>query len=180
MHRKISGNRQGFTLIELMVVMGIFAFLFALGVAMLPSIYQKWESAQGGQIVQGALARARQEARRSNRPSGVRLLTEQKFGKTASLKLQFIQQPMDLTGVTPSAVAANSPTLPISGNTTNLKADSVEIGGSGLPHGIKTPGSTLTLLNPLPNAVPAGSAFRIIRQPQPIQGEKQVTLPEDI
>jgi type II secretory pathway pseudopilin PulG len=85
---------SGFTLIELLVVMGILMFLFGLGIAILPAIYQRWEVSKGAQLVQGALARARQEARRSGRPTGVRLTAT--AGSVQDLKL--IQQPVDGSG----------------------------------------------------------------------------------
>src|SRR5262245_60524806 len=87
-------KRTGFTLIELLVVMGILMFLFGLGIAILPGIYQKWETVKGAEMVQGALARARQEARRSGRPTGVRFTTS--GGQVNVLKL--IQQPIDARG----------------------------------------------------------------------------------
>jgi type II secretory pathway pseudopilin PulG len=87
---KQTRHRTGFTLIELLVVMGILMFLFGLGIAILPAVYQRWETTKGAEIVQGALARARQEARRSGKPTGVRLLV----GGQYAADLRLIQQPV--------------------------------------------------------------------------------------
>jgi prepilin-type N-terminal cleavage/methylation domain-containing protein len=87
--------RQGFTLVELLVVMGILMFLFSLGIAILPAVYQRWETAKGAEQVQGALARARQEARRSGKPTGIRMIAQ--GGNVQDLR--FIQQPIDSSDV---------------------------------------------------------------------------------
>src|SRR5262245_53688618 len=83
-------TRSGFTLIELMVVMGILMFLFGLGVAILAAVYQRWETSKGAEMVQAGLARARQEARRSGKPTGIRLVSQ---GGNAT-NLSFVQQPL--------------------------------------------------------------------------------------
>ena len=113
-------KRSGFTLIELLVVMGILMFLFGLGIAILPGIYQKWETLKGAEMVQAALARARQESRRSGRPTGIRFAPGA-GGSISNLKL--IQQPIDATGAAAPAggylipEGAGLPTLAPIGNT---------------------------------------------------------------
>src|SRR4029453_7309252 len=86
-----SRRRAGFTLIELLVVMGVLMFLFGLGVAILPSIYQRWETTKGVEMLQGRLAPAPREARRSGKPTGIRMTSS--AGMVINLK--FVQQPID-------------------------------------------------------------------------------------
>jgi prepilin-type N-terminal cleavage/methylation domain-containing protein len=100
-------RRDGFTLIELLVVMGIILFLFGMGVAILPSVYQRWEATNGAQMVQGTFARARQEARRSGRPTGVRMLVQ---AGTYASDLKFVQQPLD--GLNPAQAGPSDYLIP--------------------------------------------------------------------
>jgi type II secretory pathway pseudopilin PulG len=117
MKRQRRQRRTGFTLIEMLVVMGIIMFLFSLGIGILLAVNQRWESAKGAEMVQGALARARQEARRSGKPTGVRLSNNGNIVQN----LAFVQQPIDLmTGPAGPAIAGPN--------------DYILSDGAGLPH----------------------------------------------
>ncbi len=146
-----SRRRSGFTLIELLVVMGILMFLFGLGIGILPSVYQRWETSYGTQVVQNTLARARQEARRSGRNTGVRLMVPN-YPKVTDIK--FVQQPLDATDAT-----------------LGQPGDYVYPDGAGLP---------MQLPIQAPNTLTANMRYRVVRQPQPIPGERTVSLPNNV
>jgi type II secretory pathway pseudopilin PulG len=174
---KTKSEHAGFTLVELLVVMGILMFLFGLGIAILPAVYQKWTTTKGAEMVQGALARARQEARRSGRATGIRL-----SGATVT-DLSFIQQPIDLTGGALSAQAGavqaqiNPPLDPNSASA----GDYLEVCGSGLPHQITAfAGGNVNLASPIPFTIPPTPQYRIMRQPQPMKGERPIKLPDKV
>src|SRR6266581_4234766 len=69
----INRKRTGFTLVELLVVMAIIAFLAALLVAFLPSIASQTAEANAAVNLQGWLNIARQKAVRNQNPYGLRL-----------------------------------------------------------------------------------------------------------
>jgi type II secretory pathway pseudopilin PulG len=172
-------DRSAFTIVELLVVMGILMFLFGLGVAMLPSVYQKVESAKGAEILQGAFARARQEARRSGRPSGVRLFPDPPNNVYVS-SLQFVQEPVDLTGgvLTGAGVNVTVNPNPDPANTVGV-GDYLQINGCGVPHQIAGgAGGAWTLASPLANPIVTGTPqYRIMRKPLPLQGERATIFP---
>jgi type II secretory pathway pseudopilin PulG len=175
---KTKSEHAGFTLIELLVVMGILMFLFGLGIAILPAVYQKWTTTKGAEMVQGALARARQEARRSGRATGIRL-----SGSTVK-DLSFVQQPIDLTGGTLTAPGNGQAVAQIQGADLSSvqNGDYLEICGSGLPHQITGAGMAggVNLASGLPFAIPATPQWRIMRQPQLMKGERPISLPDKI
>jgi prepilin-type N-terminal cleavage/methylation domain-containing protein len=176
---KTKTEHAGFTLIELLVVMAILMFLFGLGIAILPAVYQKWTTTKGAEMVQGALARARQEARRSGHATGIRL-----SGATVT-DLSFIQQPIDLTGGTLTAQGgAAAATIQGADLSSVQNGDYLEICGSGLPHQIQNAGLAggLNLASPIPFTIPAPgtSQYRIMRQPQPMKGERPIKLPDKV
>jgi type II secretory pathway pseudopilin PulG len=147
-------RRNACTLIELLVVMAILMFLFGLGIGFLPSVYQRWETTYGIQTVQNTLARARQEARRSGRPTGVRFPI-QAGNLVTSLKI--VQQPLDdiYTNAAPAAILGNDYLVP---------------DGAGLP--IQTPVAAGATLNNM--------RYRLVHTPQPLAGEKTINLPTNV
>ena len=178
--------RPGFTLIELMVVVSIIAFLAALLVLVAPSLVQSEPASRGAQLLQGNLFLAKQQALRDRAPYGVRLLQDSD-GQVRSF--QFIQQPGDFTGGS-VAVAAGSPNTAAFAN--------VDLSG-GLPDPTLWPvqqgdylqiqGGTLTLITGVTassvttksaNPVTTTTDYRIIRAARPVAGEDTVFLPDDV
>jgi prepilin-type N-terminal cleavage/methylation domain-containing protein len=94
---------QGFTLIELIVAMGIFIVLAAIAVSFVPKSVEKQKAGRGASQLQGWLLVAKQLAKRNNRPTGLRLLPGTLYPNTASAKvgwrhdLVYIEQPADFT-----------------------------------------------------------------------------------
>ena len=71
--RRSSQRRpSGFTLVELLVAMGIIVFLFALTVAFLVGIYQRKDTATAAQQIQGLLLKVKMKAKRDGKPCGIR------------------------------------------------------------------------------------------------------------
>lgn len=196
-----SSARRGFTLIELLVVIGIIIFLFGLVYAFLPAVYQRTESTQGAQMVQNALAQARQRARRDGLACGIRFEPDRTIPGPARYVtvLKWIQQPADITGgpnATLRAPVPNSNLVIISGadlsgvqqdisggQVFGSGDDYLEINGNGVPHriiGVDPAGGGLRLASNLSYTVPQTSEFRITRQPQPLRGERDIRLPRKV
>jgi len=177
---KRSECRAGFTLIELLVVIGILIFLFGLTVAFLPAVYQRDGAARGAQVVQAALAEARQRARRDKLNTGLRIApTNAQYCTT----LTWVQQPIDLSGGTLTVPRGNSTAVQFAGaDLSRVRAgDHLLLHNSGVPHRISTSGaSTLGLYAPLPYPVPQTSEYRIVRQPAPMPNQPNVNLPANV
>ncbi len=90
-------ERHAFTLIEMLVAIGIILTLASLAVAFLPSLNDRQRGTQGALIVQTALNTARHRALRDQSARGVRLNLDA-TNTTAATSLQFIEQPADFTG----------------------------------------------------------------------------------
>jgi prepilin-type N-terminal cleavage/methylation domain-containing protein len=88
-------NNAGFTLIELMVVITLFAILAGLVIAFLPGAQDAQRTASGAQALQGAFNISRQRAMRDQAPRGVRLFVDNATGYVN--ELLYIEQPEDLT-----------------------------------------------------------------------------------
>src|SRR5947209_8657792 len=83
--------RAGFTLVEMLVVITIFAILAGLAVLIFPRLQDSTRISRGADSVQGALFMAKQWALRDHLPRGVRLL----YGSDGLVhSLQFIEQPL--------------------------------------------------------------------------------------
>src|SRR5262249_15880244 len=90
-------SRTGFTLVELLVVIGILLALAGLVILFLPGVQQSQRAARGAADVQGALLIAKQRAVRDQGPRGVRLtVADANVGYVT--KLQYIEQPDDFSG----------------------------------------------------------------------------------
>jgi prepilin-type N-terminal cleavage/methylation domain-containing protein len=194
-------SRRAFTLIELLVVIGIIIFLFGLVYAFLPAVYQRTEATTGAQMVQNALAQARQRARRDGLACGIRFEPDRSIPGPARFVtvLKWIQQPADITGgpnATLRAPVPNSNLVIIQGaDLTGIQQDLsngqifgsgddyLEINGNGVPHrilGVDPGGGGVRLASNLPYTIPQTSEFRITRQPQPLQGERDIKLPKKV
>jgi prepilin-type N-terminal cleavage/methylation domain-containing protein len=100
-------RRSAFTLIEMLVVIGIIAVLATLSVAIIPSVHQRTKAQRGADNTQGWFLVARERALRDHAPRGIRLLVDSD-GYVRSMV--FIEQPDPITGgaLTPDT---NSPTM---------------------------------------------------------------------
>jgi prepilin-type N-terminal cleavage/methylation domain-containing protein len=92
-HSPLRADRRGFTLVEMLVVMGIFLLLAALTVAFLAN-FRGSSSSQATSQIYGWLSQARQRALRDGNPYGVRLLLNPN-DPTQVVQLQYIEQPED-------------------------------------------------------------------------------------
>lgn len=95
-HLVFRGTRKAFSLIELMVVMGIMAFLAAMVMLIAPSVLDHDRARDAATQVQGSLQNARLRAMRDGMPRGVRLLIDPTSTGTAfstSSSYQYIEVP---------------------------------------------------------------------------------------
>lgn len=101
-------QRPAFTLVELLVTLGIILMLVTLAVAFIPQVQDRARTADGAGVLQSQLAIAKQYAKKDGLVSGIRL----SFDPTTKwvTQLQHITQERDLIGVTPG-VTALSPSI---------------------------------------------------------------------
>jgi prepilin-type N-terminal cleavage/methylation domain-containing protein len=189
-------GRQGFTLIEMLLVIGIILFLFGLVAAFLPAVYKRDDSTRAAQMVQTRLAMARQRARRDNLACGIRFAPDTTLPGPPRFvtNLAMVQQPLDivgrpdapgLPGIALHAPAANSNLVIINGANlaTVNPGDFLTIAGSGVPHrilGVDAANGGLRLASNLYYPIPITHEFRIQRQPTAAVGEVTVKLPGKI
>src|SRR5262245_11737695 len=88
-------RRRGFTLVEMLVAIGILTVIATLSIAVIPKIQERTKASKGGDQIQGWLLIAKQRALRDRVPSGVRLIVDPD-GYVRNL--QYIQQPDKFTG----------------------------------------------------------------------------------
>ena len=199
-------RRGGFTLVEMLVVLGILLTLAAMTVAFLPTLnnYQKVQS--GASRVQGWFLTAKQRALRDQVPRGIRLLVETINGRQVVRTLQYTEQPEDYSlGLL--TVSADSQHATVSGS-------GVDLGGGFDPSGNASnlsfwpvqpgdflmvgqdptkpifritfvtsnnfsPANQITTANAnLP--VASASLYRVIRAPRALAGEAPLLLPQDV
>src|SRR5947208_9329373 len=98
-------HRPSFTLVEMLVVIGIIALLAALAVLILPSLQNNQRVASGADVVQGQLFIAKQMALRDQQSRGVRLIA----GNNGFTSLQLIEQPAPFTNGAVFGVGAQDP-----------------------------------------------------------------------
>lgn len=90
-------GRQAFTLVELLVVIGILLFLIAITALVVPSAVEGQRASQGGVLLQGWLVQAQQRAMLDQAPRGVRLFPDPNNPQFLT-RAQFIERPDDFTG----------------------------------------------------------------------------------
>lgn len=72
----VATARAGFTLVELLLVIGIILLVSVLGIATIGPAFAHRQVSEAGRILQGTLVGARDEAIHSNAPAGIRLLPD--------------------------------------------------------------------------------------------------------
>src|SRR5215831_9635162 len=92
-------RRRAFTLVEMLVAIGILTVIATLSIAIIPKIQERTKASKAGDQIQGWLLISKQMAQRDRLPTGVRLLVEPASPTTFFVRtLQYIQQPDKFTG----------------------------------------------------------------------------------
>ncbi len=78
-HAGLYGPRRGFTLVELLVVITIILITSILVLPPIVGAINHRQGANGAQVLQAALAGARDQAAQDNAPAGIRLLPDPVF-----------------------------------------------------------------------------------------------------
>lgn len=209
-HRVGERARPGFTLIEMLVVLGIILLLASLTIAFLPNINDHERATQGALTVQNALATARHRALRDQTPRGVRLVADATI-TTAATTLQYIEQPEDFTGgyiqiAAPSgstatatlsnAPGSNAPDLFGGFGSGNQAYWAVQVNDYLVLNGtqvyqitavtssttftINTAGTSPNGSTTLTKAVLPSTNYSIMRAPRPLTGDDPIQLPDKI
>jgi type II secretory pathway pseudopilin PulG len=180
-------------MVEMLVVLGIILMLSVLTVLFMPRIQERQRVAQGADLLQGWLLKAKQQALRDRVPTGIRFqLNKLPTDPYPYVRdLLYIQKPDDysqgsVTGVLNNVVAFKA--SPIGGPAPDfLATNSVQAGdylllhgGEGIPTMITSiVGSTsLQVSDQLQPVSPC--TYRILRQPRPLAGEQPLQLPQDV
>lgn len=198
-------RREAYTLVELLVVLGIIAFLTGLVVVLWPGFASSTQSTSNADKAQAMLLIAKQKAIRDRVATGVRLIPDPNDPTGMRVKqLIYIQQPEPYTppianGTVVGKLTAFSPAdrrvtftnvdfLGGLGANDGLvqPGDYLEINGGGSVHLITSvvstsaASSTVLVINdqiPTPNAT---TNWRIIRAPRPVSGEEPLDLSGDV
>src|SRR5215469_6171671 len=110
-HRKNPGfRRSGFTLIEMLVAIGILVVLATLAVAVVPKVQERAKASRGGDQLHGWYLEGKQMSVRDRALRGVRLLIDPNTMLATSAL--YIQQPDNFTG---GAIQFDNPNLPAPG-----------------------------------------------------------------
>jgi prepilin-type N-terminal cleavage/methylation domain-containing protein len=182
--------RAGFTLIELLVVIGLILLITALAVAVSLGFSGRQNTAQGAGQLQGWLFTAKQRAYRDRLNRGLRLVPDAANPNFVRI-CRYIGQPDPFTAVQGGAITPApggnvlQATLPADFTAVLLAGDYLVLSDTTELHLITqvaagTGGTTvLTMGSPLTATVPTQN-YSIIRQPRPMDGEPDLTLPTDV
>ncbi len=203
-------RRAGFTLIEMLVVLGIILVLATLGVVFYPRLQDSNNMIRASDLVSQTLGNARTRAKRDNLPTGVRFEYDPATGYVT--QMEYIQQPdnysvgicrgtlQPIAGTNPpqydTVTFATDPRNPAAivnfrgaGSALNAAdqatiqpGDYLEVFGGGGVHRIGRALTTtsLQLLQPVTIPIAQTSNYRIIRQPRIVIGEDPITLPKNM
>jgi prepilin-type N-terminal cleavage/methylation domain-containing protein len=187
--RLTQNRRFAFTLVEMLVVLGIILSLAVMTVLFMPRIQEQQRVRQGADLLQGWLLMAKQRALRDRIPTGIRL---QPSGQSPSFvqDLQYVQKPDDYTQGGISLWRANQATF-VGADLHGPAGDTVQPGdyllvrGEGLPSLIASVNSSTTLqvastIHAYPPQPGTTCSYRIVRQPRPLAGEQPLNLPQDV
>jgi prepilin-type N-terminal cleavage/methylation domain-containing protein len=94
MQHNASADRQAFTLVELLVVIGLMVVLMSLGLYLIPSVNDEQKATRAATQLQQWLEIAKQRAARDRAPRGVRLL-QGSVSPTQVTDLEYTEQPPD-------------------------------------------------------------------------------------
>jgi prepilin-type N-terminal cleavage/methylation domain-containing protein len=181
-------GRDGFTLVELLVVIALLMVLAAIAVMFVPRIEEGQRAARGAALLQGWLNIAKQRALRDQQARGLRLYVSSNIVTDC----QYLDLPDDFTGGTLTATAGSTTatiSADLSGGFGTSSAlwpvqpgDYLLILSSGLVHQITAVSpstNTVTLASAIPFAVNATANYRILRSPR-VSGEEKLSLPLNI
>lgn len=177
-------DRPGFTLIEMLIVVGIVLVLAVIAVPITLRMMERDNVSEGAKIVMGAIGRAKGLALHDRNAAGIRLLVVN--GRAE--QIEFIEDPGPFNEgyVTANGMTVTNGVLGFSFAGLVRGGDTIEFNGGGQVYQIAQDptGPTLTLARPVAYPVPAPSSgqsnYRIFRQPQPVAGEKPIKLPADV
>ncbi len=182
-------QRSAFTLVEMLVVIGIILVLATLTVLFMPRIMERQRATEGARLVHGWLLTARERAKRDQIPRGVRLLYDSGFARS----LVYIEQPDDFTGGTLIANGTTTVTFTGVDFTGGFVAPALWLVQPGDFLEVPSPafsqsqvfqivnpitGSSLTTIRPVP--LQTTQNYRIGRFPRLSIGEAVLQLPQNV
>lgn len=195
-------NRSAFTLLELLIVIGIIVVIATLGFLFLPNLNKNKGVPNATTQVEGIVNLAKQQALRDKKPHGIRLLATDPTDPLRVTALQYIEQPDPVAPVAPYQLTLSTVINPM-GPPTYLATlniggveqpwEGVEVGdllqlpnppaGVAVITGVSN--GKLTLFSPIPGTDPgpvtvtAGN-FKVIRSPRPLVGEPNIQMHKDV